>query len=270
MLPATLAELMRQRIGRLDGETQDLLLAAACAATPTVDLVARVTGNTVERVAELLEAARGKGIIDLDEDVIRFAHPLLARSVYTDAKPRERRAMHRSLSETVMLPELRARHMALAASSADPTTLRALDAAAGAASGRGAPVAAAELVELAIGLGGDTPTRRIRAAEHHLHGGDLQHAQKLLDRVIDVVPRGVHRAMALNLLAGMRIHSNSFAQAVEMLEEALANAEENREVRVRTLLLLSFARAQRRRASRTPCRTPSARWRTRRTSTIPI
>ena len=133
VLPATLAELMRQRIGRLDGETQDLLLAAACAATPTVDLVARVTGNTVERVAELLEAARGKGIIDLDEDVIRFAHPLLARSVYTDAKPSERRAMHRSLSETVMLPELRARHMALAASSADPTTLRALDAAAGAA-----------------------------------------------------------------------------------------------------------------------------------------
>ena len=119
VLPATLAELMRQRIGRLDGETQDLLLAAACAATPTVDLVARVTGNTVERVAELIEAARGKGIIELDGDVIRFAHPLLARSVYTDAKPSARRAMHRSLSETVMLPELRARHMALAASSAD-------------------------------------------------------------------------------------------------------------------------------------------------------
>ena len=61
VLPATLAELMRQRIGRLDGETQDLLLAAACAATPTVDLVARVTGNTVERVAELLEAAQRQG-----------------------------------------------------------------------------------------------------------------------------------------------------------------------------------------------------------------
>ena len=80
-----------------------------------------------------------------------------------------------------MLPELRARHMALAASSADPTTLRALDAAADAAAGRGAPAAAAELVELAIGLGGDTPERRIRAAEHHMHAGDLQHAHTLLD-----------------------------------------------------------------------------------------
>ena len=241
VLPATLAELMRQRIGRLDGETQDLLLAAACAATPTVDLVARVTGNTVERVAELLEAARGKGIIDLDEDVIRFAHPLLARSVYTDAKPRERRAMHRSLSETVMLPELRARHMALAASSADPTTLRALDAAADAAAGRGGPAAAAELVELAIGLGGDTAERRIRAAEHHMHAGDLQHAHALLDGLIDTLPRGLQRATALNLLAGMQIHLSSFGTAVGMLKAALANAEDYLEVRVRTMLLLSFA-----------------------------
>ena len=210
VLPATLAELMRQRIGRLDGETQDLLLAAACAATPTVDLVARVTGNTVERVAELLEAAKGKGIIGLDGDVIRFAHPLLARSVYTDAKPSARRAMHRSLSETVMLPELRARHMALAASSADPTTLRALDAAAGAAHGRGAPVAAAELVELAIGLGGDTPARRIRAAEHHLHGGDLQHAQKLLDRVDRCRAAGRASRDGAELVGG---HADSTARA---------------------------------------------------------
>ena len=36
VLPATLAELMRMRIGRLDREIQDLLLAAACASNPTV------------------------------------------------------------------------------------------------------------------------------------------------------------------------------------------------------------------------------------------
>ena len=241
VLPATLAELMRMRIGRLDREIQDLLLAAACASNPTVELLAQVTGTTVESANELLDEPRAKGIIALDGDVVRFSHPLLARSVYTDATPGQRRAMHRSLSETVMLPELRARHMAFAASSADPTTLRALDAAAVAASGRGAPAAAAELVELAIGLGGDTPERRIRAADHHMHAGDLQHAYKLLGEVIDSVPRGMHRAMALNLLAGMQIHLNSFAKAVEMLKEALANAGDHLEVRVRTMLLLSFA-----------------------------
>lgn len=241
VLPATLAELMRSRIGRLDREIQALLLAAACASNPTVELLAEVTGTAVDAANDLLEEPRTKGIIALDGDVVRFSHPLLARSVYTDATRRERRAMHRSLSQTMMLPELRARHMALAASSADPATLSALDVAAGAASDRGAPAAAAELVELAIGLGGDTPERRIRAADLYVHAGDLPRASALLDRLVDTEPRGLHRAMALNLSAGMHIHRSSFARAAEMLKEALANAAEHLEVRVRTMLLLSFA-----------------------------
>ncbi|KUH84674.1 LuxR family transcriptional regulator [Mycobacterium sp. IS-1556] len=241
VLPASLAELMRRRIGRLDRETQVLLLAAACEAAPSVDLLARVTRSSVERTVELLEEARAKGIVTIDGDNVAFAHPLLARSVYTDATPGERRAMHRSLAEVVVLPESRARHLALAASSADPTTLEALDVAAGAARERGAPAAAAELLELAIGLGGDTPARRIRAAEHHLHAGDLQRAEALLDRLTDRIPPGVHRAMALNLLASMRIHDNSFTAATRLLEQALDNDEGDREVRVRTLLLLSYA-----------------------------
>ncbi|MCV7298206.1 AAA family ATPase [Mycobacterium barrassiae] len=241
VLPATLAELMRMRIGRLDREVQDLLLAAACASNPTVGLLAQVTDTPVDVVRELLEEPRTKGVISLDGDVVRFSHPLLARSVYTDAAPRERRAMHRSLSEAVVLPELRARHMALAASRADPTTLSALDVASNAASARGAPAAAAELVELAIRLGGDSPERRIRAADHLIHAGDLPRASALLDGVIDAVPHGVDRAMALNLLAGIEIHLNSFDKAVETLKEALANAADQLDVRVRTMLLLSFA-----------------------------
>lgn len=242
MLPATLAELMRQRIGRLERESQVLLLAAACAAAPTTELLARVTGGTVERALCLLAEAKEKGIIAIDGEHVHFTHPLLARSVYTDATPRERRAMHRSLAEVVTHPESRARHMALAASSADPTTLEALDIAADAACTRGAPAAAAELVELAIGLGGDAPARRIRAAEYRLQAGDLERAHALLDGLIDRVPRGLHRAMALNLLAAMRIHHNSFTEAVDLLEQALDNAEDNREIRVRTLLWLAYAR----------------------------
>lgn len=242
VLPATLAELMRRRIGRLEDETQVLLLAAACEAAPTVHLLASAADNTVERTVELLAEAQAKGIVTIDGDQVAFTHPLLARSVYTDAKPAERRAMHRSLAEAVALPESRARHMALAASSADPTTLAALDLAADAAYDRGAPAAAAELLELAIGLGGDSPTRRIRAGDHYLHAGDLHRARSLLDGLIERVPRGVPRAMALNLLGSMRIHDNSFTEAIGMLEQALDNDEGNREVRVRTLLLLSYAR----------------------------
>ncbi|OBK73209.1 AAA family ATPase [Mycobacterium sp. 1164985.4] len=242
VLPATLAELMRRRIGRLEPEAQILLLATACAAAPTVDLLARVTQSTVDRTVELLGEAKNKGILTIDGYDVAFSHPLLARSVYTDAKPSERRAMHRSLAEAVILPESRARHMALAAASADPATLKALDMAADTACTRGAPAAAAELLELAIGLGGDTPARRIRTADHYLHAGDLERARLLLDGLTERVPQGLHRAMALNLLASMRIQHNSFTDAVGLLEQALQHDEGDREVRVRTLLLLSYAR----------------------------
>ena len=53
----------------------------------------------------------------------------------------------------------------------DPATLKALDAAADIARSRGAPDASAELVNLAIALGGDTPERRIQLAGLHFNSG---------------------------------------------------------------------------------------------------
>ncbi len=178
MLPGSLSELMRLRIGRLDREARKLLLAAASVADPTVELLAQVTGACVESLGE----AEAKGIIGIDGNLVRFVHPLLAHSVYTDASPAERRAMHRSLAQAVTMPELKARHMALASARADPETLHALDTAADEAAARGAPAAAAELMELAIGLGGDQPERRIHAAEHHFNAGDPERARALLER----------------------------------------------------------------------------------------
>ena len=179
VLPATLAELMRIRVGHLDRQAQDVLLAAACVANPTVELLAMATDNTVDRIVELLDEPESNGVVGIEGNRVRFAHPLLARSVFTEASPGRRRAIHRSLANALALPELKARHTALAAASADPETLQALDAAAAAARARGAPAAAAELVELAIGLGGDTPSRRIRAAEHHFKSGDADRARAL-------------------------------------------------------------------------------------------
>jgi DNA-binding CsgD family transcriptional regulator len=239
-LPGTLAELMRLRIGRLDAGAKDLLLAAASVANPTIELLAQVTGTTSERVAELLSEAQAKGIIAIDGNAVRYSHPLLARSVYTDASPAERRAMHRLLAETVILPELKARHMALAASSADPETLKALDAAADAARARGAPAAAAELVELAIGLGGDKPSRRIRAAEHHFKAGDAARARTLLESTVPQLKPGLLRGIALNLLAGIRIYNDTFVDAAALLKRALDDAQSNPAILSQTLMSLAF------------------------------
>ena len=70
-----------------------------------------------EVMVELLENAESRGIIAIDGNRIHFAHPLLARGVYTEAAPGQRRTMHRRLADIVDEPELRARHLALAATS---------------------------------------------------------------------------------------------------------------------------------------------------------
>ena len=170
------------------------MLAAACLASPTVELVGEATDVDHDQLIELLEAAERHGIIFIEGNRIRFAHPLLASGVYTDASPTQRRLTHRRLADVVDEMELRARHLALASTGDDPETLVALDDAAASAHARGAPAAAAELLELAIGLGGDTAERRIRLAGHYFDAGDPAQARTLLERAIAGLQPGQVRA----------------------------------------------------------------------------
>jgi DNA-binding CsgD family transcriptional regulator len=241
VLPAPLADLMRDRIGQLERAVGDVLLAAACVPEPTVDLLARATGITAARIVELLEPVEDKGIIGIHGNRVRFTHRLLAEGVYADAGPERRRRMHRALAEVESLPELKARHLALATVSSEPATLQALDSAAAAAGRRGAPAAAAELVDLAIRLGGDTTERRIRAAAHHFQAGNAKPARGALEAMISQLPAGAQRATAVNLLAELHMHDNSFARAAELLRDARDDRETDPTVLVQTFLLLSFA-----------------------------
>jgi ATP/maltotriose-dependent transcriptional regulator MalT len=240
-LPSTLSELVRARIDSLDTDTGEALLAVACLASPTVELVARATGTNPDHVVALLEDAESKGIVRFSGNRLRFTHPLLARGVYTDAAPPRRRTMHRNLAEVVEEPELRARHLALAATSADPLTLQSLDEAAEMARIRGAPDAAAELVELAVGLGGDTPERRIRSATHHMDAGDPGRARAVLEQTIHQLEAGPLRAAALCLLAVVRLFDDSFVQAAALLERGLDETGDDLALRVQMLVTLSFA-----------------------------
>jgi hypothetical protein len=153
-MPMTLTELVRARIGSLDESARDVLLAMACHAAPTVELVSTATGMDDEEVVAQLEDVEGKAIVGIDGHRLRFAHPLLAKGFYTDVTPARRRSMHRRLAAIVNEPELKARHLAMAATHGDEQTLTSLDEAADMARSRGAPAAAAELLDLAIALGG--------------------------------------------------------------------------------------------------------------------
>jgi hypothetical protein len=100
--------------------------------------------------------------------------------------------------------------LALAAATGDELTLSSLDTAAQLAHTRGAPAAAAELVELAIGLGGDTPDRRIRSATYHFNAGDTERARLVLLEIIERLDPGPLRAEASSLL-GFVIFSTTVA-----------------------------------------------------------
>lgn len=241
VLPSTLAELMRLRTGHFGEAVSDMLLAAGCVADPTVDLLAEATGSSSQRVLELLAEPARDGIVTIDGDHVRFTHPLLARGVYTQAGPGRRRRMHRALAAVEAQPELKARHLALGTASADPDTLVALDTAARAAGVRGAAAAAAELCELAIGLGGDTPARRLRGAAEHFRSGDTDRSRRLVHPSLTTHPPGRVRAMACIIAGGSLIYDHDYAGAIELLSRAAEDAADLPLQRIQAELGLALA-----------------------------
>ena len=223
-LPPALADIMRRRVGRFDDEVKRALLAAACVSDPTVDVMAAMTSTSVDRLVRLLEEPETHGIVTIDGNRVRFTHPVLAYGVYSQALPAHRRRMHRALADLESTPEQRARHMALAVVSADPETLAALDVAAKLVDVNGDPVAAAELVELAIGLGGGTPTRRLDAARHHLTAGNLDRSRALAHSAAAFLPAGEQRADARLLIARGHLCDGDFRAAADVLAQASTDA----------------------------------------------
>ncbi|HTI75792.1 MAG TPA: LuxR C-terminal-related transcriptional regulator, partial [Mycobacterium sp.] len=240
-LPSTLAELVQARIGGLDPAAHEVLLAAACLATSTVDLVGAAVAVDHDRLIELLETSERHGIIAIEGNRIRFSHPLLASGVYADASPAQRREMHRRLARIVDESELRARHLAMGSTTGDAETLEALDEAANSAHARGAPAAAAELLELAIGLGGDTPERRIRLAGHSFDAGEPGRARTLLERAIAGLQPGPVRAQALYALAVVRFIDDGYLEASQLLQRALDEDSPDAPLQVRMATTLAYA-----------------------------
>ncbi|MGV0849766.1 AAA family ATPase [Mycolicibacterium phlei] len=239
-LPHTLSAVVQARLDGLAPEALDPLLAAASVANPTVDIVAAAIGTDGDEVVDLLEAAEQQGIITIEGNRIRFTHPLLATGVYSTASADTRRRMHRRLADVLDEAELRARHLALATTSRDDATVSALERAATAAQARGAPVAAAELMELAITLGGATPNRRIRLASHVFDAGDPGRARTLLEQAIAALEPGPQRAEALHRLAVVRFIDDGYSEAVDLLQQGLRDDGPDGPLRVVMLTTLSY------------------------------
>ncbi len=219
-VPDDVRTLAASRVSELPAATQRALLRAAVLAEPTTRGID----------AAPLAPAEERGIVRIDDrGRIAFVHPLFAAAISASASAAQRRAAHRAAAEHVGDPEQRARHLAYSADRADRSVAAELDAAAELAASRGAPDAAAELIELALertpARDGELRAERLlRAAGLHLDAGGAGRASEMLAQLLGSATPDRVRAHGLRLRATLESRSHGFATALATSREALLAA----------------------------------------------
>jgi DNA-binding CsgD family transcriptional regulator len=222
LVPETLEELVRARLGGLPAETREALEVASALGAPSWPLLERAGV-----APEALDAAVGAHVVESESETgsVRFTHPLLSAVLYQGLSGQARRTLHERLAAIVDDPLVRARHLALATDGPDADVAAALDDAATRAVGRGAPAEAAELGEHALRLtppdaDGDRHRRALAAAHAHLAAGEWIRARSIVAELLSRTPTGPESAEALLLLAELA----SLDDSIDLLEDALQAA----------------------------------------------
>ena len=229
--------LVGERLAGLSPSARDVALVVSVLPRATVEL-ARAAAGGHGSIADLEEAVDA-GVLEVDGDRVRFAHPLLASVLYANATAAERRRLHARLATVLDDPEERAGHLALAAEGPDAAVAAELDEAAQRARARGAPDAAATLWEQARRftpgeLVAEAHRRGIEAAECHFEAGETERARTLLEEIVAASPRGRDRARALTRLAWVRLFREGFHVGAELFEAALAEVGDDLRLRIET------------------------------------
>jgi DNA-binding CsgD family transcriptional regulator len=218
-VPQTLEGLVRARLTGLPATTREALAFAAAFGAPSASLLERAGIDL-----RAFDAAVAAKVIEREDGVLRFSHPLLSSVLYADLAD-DRQRVHRRIAEIVDDPLERARHLALATEGADREVAAVLDEAARTASGRGATALAAELAEHALRLtpldGRDEQRlRALTAARAHQAAGEWTRARTIATDLLAETEIGSLRPEALLLLAELERADRS----VVLLEEALREA----------------------------------------------
>ena len=161
--PGSLDELIGSRVRELPVTGRPVLLVAALAASPSVEVLAAAARCSPEEVVAVLAPARTAGIVRIT-DRVSFVHPLFARAVVDEAAELEVRDAHRRLAETESEHEVRVRHRGAAAAGPDPELAGRLEEAARTARHRGAWDSAIDLQRLAVDLTPGDVDRGLRRA----------------------------------------------------------------------------------------------------------
>jgi DNA-binding CsgD family transcriptional regulator len=227
-LPDTVEEMLGGRVAQLPAEIRTALVAVSLSEDLRPAALSAVAG------ADAVDSAVQAGVLVLDGDRIRAAHPLLAAVAKKRSGVRERRELHRVLAEAVSEEPLRVLHLALAGTQASEPLAARLTAGAGEASARGGRQLAVELAAHALRLtpkdSGTRGDRVLTLATCLYEAGELHRLADLLSRELERLPAGSLRARA-RLLLGEGAGSGSLDEADGQLELALAEADDDRGLR---------------------------------------
>ena len=113
-VPDAVEDLLGLRVADLDPATRRLLLALALDADLRAPQARELAGPDV------LEHASAAGVVDLDGERVRPAHPLLAEVARRAATADDVRRLHADLAAVVSDDQRRVLHLALAATEPDP------------------------------------------------------------------------------------------------------------------------------------------------------
>jgi tetratricopeptide (TPR) repeat protein len=253
-VPATLRDLLLDRVGGLSKPTRETIIAVSLLSQPTEELLERAVGPEVARRG--LRGAVAAEVIETKGKDLRLTHPLLGSVLYEQLSPTRQRQLHGELALIVPTLEERARHLALSTSHPDADVADALEEAALNAKSRGATAGAAELFDMARRL---TPLKSVRDIERRTMAvarfsflaGDLGRAREELDLATRDWPPGPLRAEALRLRAHIAFVSESVVTSDRLLHEARGEAGSDdhtlatieRDLSLTTLMLGDLPRA---------------------------
>jgi DNA-binding CsgD family transcriptional regulator len=231
-LPDSVEEMLGVRIARLSAPVRRVLLAVSLSEHPSVDDLIAITDPGA------LDDAVDAGVVVIDGPRVRASHPLLAAVAQKRSRARDRRELHLALAEVAGDEQMRAMHLALAATREDRVLAGRLAAAAEDARARGARRAAVSLAAQALRLtpaiAPERPERVLALAERLDDAGEIPRLTDLLKSELDSLPPGSARAHAWLLLSeGADV--TSIQEHDEYLERAMGECATDRHLRANVL-----------------------------------
>ncbi|HEY8318151.1 MAG TPA: ATP-binding protein, partial [Amnibacterium sp.] len=188
----TIEQLVQERLTVLPRETRIVLLTAALASDPHLEVIARARSCRAVELAAVLDPALRSGLVSVG-DLVLFAHPLYAEAAVSAASAPDRAEAHRRLAVVEPSEEARARHAGLATEGPDERLGSVLAAAAELTRAQGAWDTAVDLMTLAVTRtpldSAERPGRAVRLAEWAMTGGRPSLAERWFREV-----RTLHRA----------------------------------------------------------------------------